>query len=172
MFEPALARKSTATGAPVRVLASRLRSVAISRSGSFPANAAFRFVALLLCGLALMGGASCSQSSPGNEVVMIIESSPTNLDPRVGTDAQSERIDKLLFDALLRRDEHFNLQPGLAERWEIPDPRTYVFHLRRGVRFHDGRPLTSADVKWTFDSMLSGKIRTAKASIFRDVREH
>lgn len=100
---------------------------------------------------------------------MIIESSPTDLDPRVGTDAQSERIDKLLFDALLRRDEHFNLQPALAERWEIPDPRTYVFHLRRGVRFHDGRPLTSVDVKWTFDSMLSGAIRTAKASTYRDI---
>ena len=69
---------------------------------------------------------------------MIIESSPTNLDPRVGIDAQSERIGELLFDALLTRDEHFNVQPGLAERWEIPDPLTYVFHLHRGVTFHDG----------------------------------
>jgi len=117
----------------------------------------------------MLGGLSCSPAAPGNEVVMIIESSPTNLDPRVGTDAQSERIDKLLFDALLQRDEHFNLQPALAERWEVPDPRTYVFHLRQGVRFHDGRPLTSADVKWTFDSILSGKIRTAKASTYRYV---
>ena len=139
-------------------------------AGNFPANSAFRFVALLLCALALMGGVSCSHSAPGHDqVVMIIESSPTDIDPRVGTDAQSERIDKLLFDALLRRDEHFNLQPALAERWEIPDPRTYVFHLRRGVRFHDGRPLTSVDVKWTFDSMLSGAIRTAKASTYRDI---
>ncbi len=100
---------------------------------------------------------------------MIIESSPTNLDPRVGTDAQSERIDKLLFDALVRRDEHFNLQPSLAESWEIPDPLTYVFHLRKDVRFHTGRPLTSADVKWTFDSLISGKIRSAKSSTYRFV---
>ncbi len=135
----------------------------------------FRFLALIISIAAMLGALSCSpaaspreQAAP-REVVMIIESSPTNLDPRVGTDAQSERIDKLLFDALLRRDEHFNLQPSLAERWEIPNPRTYVFHLRRGVRFHDGRPLTSADVKWTFDSILSGKIRTAKASTYRDV---
>jgi peptide/nickel transport system substrate-binding protein len=100
---------------------------------------------------------------------MIIESSPTSLDPRVGTDAQSERIGKLLFDALLRHDEHFQLQPWLAERWDIPDPLTYVFYLRSGVRFHDGRPLTSADVKWTFDSILNGSIRTAKASTYRYV---
>jgi len=138
-------------------------SAAVSRCGSF-------FFALLISAAALLGGLSCSPAAPpSNEVVMIIESSPTNLDPRVGTDAQSERIDKLLFDALLQRDEHFNLQPALAERWEVPDPRTYVFHLRQGVRFHDGRPLTSADVKWTFDSILSGKIRTAKASTYRYV---
>ncbi len=98
---------------------------------------------------------------------MIIESSPANLDPRVGTDAQSERIDKLLFDSLVRRDEHFNLQPWLAERWDIPDPLTYVFHLRRGVRFHDGRPLTARDVKWTFDSIMNGTVRTPKASTYR-----
>jgi peptide/nickel transport system substrate-binding protein len=100
---------------------------------------------------------------------MIIESSPANLDPRVGTDAQSERIGMLLFDALLHRDEHFNLQPALAERWEIPDPLTYVFHLRHDVRFHDGNPLTSRDVKWTFDSLLNGSIRSPKASTYRFV---
>jgi peptide/nickel transport system substrate-binding protein len=97
---------------------------------------------------------------------MIIESSPTNLDPRVGLDAQSERIDGLLFDDLLTRDEHLNVQPGLAERWEVQDAKTYVFYLRRGVRFHDGQPLTARDVKWTFDSLLEGKIRSTKAAAY------
>ncbi|HTR24994.1 MAG TPA: ABC transporter substrate-binding protein [Terriglobales bacterium] len=100
---------------------------------------------------------------------MIIESSPTNLDPRVGVDAQSERIDELIFDALLTRDEHFNVQPGLAESWDVPDPLTYVFHLRHGVKFHDGQPLTSRDVKWTMDSLLQGKIRSTRAAIYRYV---
>jgi peptide/nickel transport system substrate-binding protein len=100
---------------------------------------------------------------------MIIESSPTNLDPRVGIDAQSERIDSLIFDDLLDRDEHLNVTPALAERWEIPDPLTYIFHLRRNVKFHDGRPLTSRDVKWTFDSLLEGKTRTTRAAAYRYV---
>jgi peptide/nickel transport system substrate-binding protein len=100
---------------------------------------------------------------------MIIESSPTNLDPRIGIDAYSERIDELLFDALVHRDDHFNLQPWLAERWDIPDPLTYVFHLRHGVRFHDGRPLTSRDVKWTFDSILNRAVRTTKTGTYRFV---
>jgi len=100
---------------------------------------------------------------------MIIESSPTNLDPRVGTDGPSERIYELIFDALLRRDEHFNVQPGLAERWEAPDPLSYVFHLRHGIRFHDGRPLTSRDVKWTFDSLLQSKIPSTKNATYKYV---
>ena len=100
---------------------------------------------------------------------MIIESSPTNLDPRVGIDAQSERIDNLIFDDLLSRGDDLNVAPGLAERWEVPDPLTYVFHLHRGVKFHDGRPLTSRDVKWTFDSLLQGKIRSTKAAVYRFV---
>jgi len=90
-------------------------------------------------------------------------------DPRIGTDAQSERIYELIFDALLRRDDHFNVLPGLAERWENPDPLTYVFHLRHGVRFHDGRPLTSKDVKWTFDSLLNGSIRSPKSGTYKSV---
>jgi len=100
---------------------------------------------------------------------MLIESSPTNLDPRVGIDAQSERIDSLIFDDLLSRGDDLNVAPGLAEKWEIPDPLTYVFHLHHGVKFHDGRPLTARDVKWTFDSLLQGKIRSTKAANYKFV---
>src|SRR5438067_7422832 len=112
---------------------------------------------------------SCSSKSNPDTLVMIIESSPTNLDPRVGLDAYSERIDDLIFDDLLTRDAHLNVQPGLAERWEIPDPRTYIFYLHQGVKFHDGRPLTARDVKWTFDSLLQGKIRSTKSAVYRFV---
>jgi peptide/nickel transport system substrate-binding protein len=112
---------------------------------------------------------ACSNKPDPHTLVMIIESSPTNLDPRVGVDAFSERIDDLLFDSLVRRDDHFNLQPWLAERWEIPDPQTYIFHLRHGVRFHNGQPLTARDVKWTFESLLSGKLRSAKTSSYAQV---
>jgi peptide/nickel transport system substrate-binding protein len=112
---------------------------------------------------------SCGAQSDRGTLVMIIESSPTNLDPRIGIDAQSERIDSLIFDDLLERGNDLNVAPGLAERWEVPDPLTYIFHLHQGVKFHDGRPLTSRDVKWTFDSLLQGKIRSTKAAVYRFV---
>jgi len=110
---------------------------------------------------------SCSKRPDANTVVMIIESSPTNLDPRVGTDAQSERIDELIFDPLVHRDEHFNMGPWVAEKWEIPDPKTYIFHLRQGIHFHDGRPLTSRDVKWTLDSVRDGSLTTLKTTTYK-----
>jgi peptide/nickel transport system substrate-binding protein len=127
-----------------------------------------RFGALLCFG-AISLLPSCSAKPDPSTLVMIIESSPTNLDPRVGVDAYSERIDNLIFDDLLSRGDDLNVAPGLAERWEVPDPLTYIFHLHRGVKFHDGRPLTARDVKWTFDSLLQGKIRSTKAAVYRFV---
>jgi len=112
---------------------------------------------------------SCSTKPGPDTLVMVIESSPTNLDPRVGQDAYSQRIDSLIFDDLLSRGANLDVAPGLAERWDIPDPLTYIFQLHHGVRFHDGRPLTSRDVKWTFDSLLQGTIRSTKAATYRFV---
>ena len=100
---------------------------------------------------------------------MLIESSPTNLDPRVGIDAQSERIDNLIFDDLLSRGDDLNVAPGLAERWEVPDPLTYVFHLHKSVKFHDGRSPDVARRKVTFRSLLQGKIRSTKAAVYKYV---
>lgn len=110
---------------------------------------------------------SCNKPADPNTLVVIIENTPANLDPRVGTDAQSELIDELLFDSLVRKDEHFNLRPAAAASWDIPDPQTYIFHLRHDMRFHDGRPLTARDVKWTLDSMLNHTVISLKASTYK-----
>ena len=127
-------------------------------------------IALVLAAVGLATSLlSCSGKAAPDTLVMLIESSPTNLDPRVGIDGQSERIDSLIFDFLLTRGDNLDVAPGLAERWEVPDPLTFIFHLHRGVRFHDGRTLTARDVKWTFDSLLSGKIRSPRAAAYRFV---
>jgi peptide/nickel transport system substrate-binding protein len=106
---------------------------------------------------------------PGT-LTFLIESSPNNLDLRQGTDAQSERIGALIYDPLVRKDEHFNLRPWLATSWERPSPLTWVFHLRRGVHFHDGLPLTSADVAYSIRSMIDGTLTTAKSGGFTSIR--
>jgi len=110
---------------------------------------------------------SCAKKPAVDTLVVVIESSPANLDPRIGKDAQSERIDELIFDSLVRKDDHFNLLPGVAESWEIPDPQNYIFHVRHGIRFHDGRPLSARDVKWTLDTMRNGSLMTLKGAAYK-----
>lgn len=90
-----------------------------------------------------------------DELVAAFESSPTNLDPRLATDANSARIIGLIFNSLLRFDEKLNLIPDLSERWENPNPVTYIFHLKKAVKFHNGKELTAEDVKYTFESILN-----------------
>ncbi len=124
--------------------------------------------ALCLCALLFLTSCRQQPSDPAT-VTVVIESSPTNLDPRIGTDAQSERIDELIFDSLLKKDKQFNLQPDLATRWEMPDPLTYVFHLRGGVHFHNGQLLTARDVQWTLESMWNHTLLTGKYQAYRNI---
>ena len=120
-------------------------------------------------GLMLLTSAGCAPHRDPNTLVMVIEQSPSNLDPRIGTDSQSERIAGLIFDSLVRKDDHFNLQPWVAEKWEMRDPQTYIFTLRQGIHFHDGRALTSRDVKWTLDSLTNGSVVSLRAAAYRHV---
>jgi peptide/nickel transport system substrate-binding protein len=130
--------------------------------------------AAVLLGLGL-GVAGCRNGpqEDARTVVVAIENSPNSLDPRIGTDAMAERIGGLIFDALVRKDEHFEMQPWLATRWELADAgggaKAWVFHLRDGVRFQDGRPLEAEDVAWTINSMLGGGLRTSKSGAFASV---
>ncbi len=117
---------------------------------------------MLVLVLGVAGCASTHSSADAGALNFLLESSPTSLDPRIGTDAQSEHLHGLIFDSLVAHDAQMNIIPDLAEHWEARDPQTYVFQLRKGVKFHDGRSLTSADVKFTFDSILSGQIKTPK----------
>ena len=121
-----------------------------------------------LLALAMVTGCRGRVEGPGG-VVMILESSPNNLDLRVGTDAQSERVGGVIFDALVKKDERFAMQPWLATSWEQPDALTWVFYLRDGVRFHDGRAMGAEDVAYTINSLIDGSLVTAKSGAFASV---
>jgi peptide/nickel transport system substrate-binding protein len=126
-------------------------------------------VLVLMAVLSAVGCNSPKGSAEPGTLDFLIEASPTNLDPRIGADAFSQHIDGLIFSSLVSHDAQMKVTPDLALSWETPDPLTYIFHLRRGVKFHDGRPLTSEDVKFTFDSILSGTVKTPKRGSFKMV---
>src|SRR5712671_1059594 len=109
------------------------------------------FASFFLVTVLLLSACTRSVRTEPGVVNFLIEAMPVNLDPRIGTDDKSEKIDSLIFSGLIELDAQRNPRGDLAEEWEMPDPRTYVFHLRSGVKFHDGRALTSTDVKYTFD---------------------
>lgn len=114
----------------------------------------------------LLGACGGSPHRAPGEVVFLIESNPANLDPRFATDGQSQRIGALLFSGLLEKDAEMNLHGDLAESWETPDPLTYIFHLKQGVKFHDGRPLTSRDVKATLEFIRNPANKSPKRGSF------
>jgi peptide/nickel transport system substrate-binding protein len=108
----------------------------------------------LLAAAALVLASACGgQPRDPGVIVVAVQSAPNNLDPRVGTDAVSQNIHQLLFNGVMKIDEHLKIVPDLAERLDNPEPTVYVATLRKGVRFHDGRELTSADVVYTFRSL-------------------
>jgi len=123
----------------------------------------------LIAGLWAGGCGAAKHSNDPGTLNFLIEASPTNLDPRIGADAYSEHIDGLIFSSLVAHDAKMKVIPDLATSWDTPDPLTYIFHLRSGVKFHDGRALTSADVKSTFDSVLTGAVKGPKRSSFKMV---
>jgi peptide/nickel transport system substrate-binding protein len=127
---------------------------------------------LVACATALIFAAFAGcrfEQTDARTLKFLIESSPNNLDLRQGTDSQSERVGGLIYDALVRKDDHFNLQPWLAASWDRPDALTWVFHLRSGVRFHDGKALTAEDVAWSIQSMTNGAIISGKGDAFKGV---
>lgn len=127
---------------------------------------AFSFLRYFITSLLLV---ACASSAHRNSktVTLLIESNPANLDPRFATDGQSQHLDGLLFSSLVQRDDQMVLHGDLAESWETPDPLTYIFHLRKGVTFHDGSALTSADVKFTLDYIRDAARHSPKRGTYR-----
>lgn len=125
------------------------------------------FVMLLALACAAIG---CSQPPPEPGMLTVaMAASPNSLDPRFSNDSYSARAQQLLYTDLLRLDDNLRLAPGLAERWETADYKTYLIHLRHGVKFHDGHELTSKDVLYTFNSILDPKNASPLRGAYREL---
>jgi peptide/nickel transport system substrate-binding protein len=94
--------------------------------------------------------------------VLALASDPQSLDPRFGSDANASRLGDLLHAALTRSDGSARRVPDVAHDWEMPDPTTIVFRLRRDFRFADGTRLTARDVQATYDAVRDPALASPK----------
>ncbi|SEA36171.1 peptide/nickel transport system substrate-binding protein [Thalassobacillus cyri] len=94
---------------------------------------------------------------------------PAGLDPHKVPAHSSIRIYEKIYDSLLTFDEDMKVQPELAEKWEQPDETTYVFTLREGVKFHNGREMTAEDVKYSFERIMDEETASIAKSYFDKV---
>ena len=130
------------------------------------------FLRLLLSTSVVASVVSCARSGGHKDpdtLTVLTESAPKNLDPRFTLDTQGVKIWRLIFAGLTRVGRDVAMEPDVATRWEILDGgRTYVFYLRPDVFFHDGTPLTSEDVAYTYSSILDPAVKSPFRGVFAD----
>jgi len=125
-------------------------------------------IALMFAPLLLCSNGCTSERSQRNDgtLVAAISNDPGHLNTAITTNGSVHNAAGLLYNGLVSLDENLKPVPELAERWEVEDGGAlYRFHLRKDVRWHDGRPFTAADVKFTFDELLVKFHARTRASV-------
>ena len=125
---------------------------------------------LTVVGVLVHKPATTAQDISGGMFRSYLTSEPANLDPARGVDVSEGLVQAKIYDGLVRYDENMKLIGDLAETWEITDEgRSYLFHLRPGVTFHDGTPLTPADVVYSLNRLLDPAVRSPRGWILEKV---
>jgi peptide/nickel transport system substrate-binding protein len=118
------------------------------------------------------GGAAMPALPPGAQVLhLAVQDDVPTLDPAAGYDTASWSFEQMIFDTLVRySDSGVDLVPDVATSWEVsPDARTFTFHLRRDVRFTNGRVVTAADFKYEIERVLNPATRSRGMEYFREI---
>ena len=118
---------------------------------------------LLLTPLALWA----QQPKSGGTLRVAWEADITGLDPYISPGVQSWYVAGNLFNSLLTIDSELNYVPDLAESWEIlENSKVYVFHLRKGVKFHDGTDFDAEAVRWNYQRIMDPAEKAFVAPFF------
>jgi peptide/nickel transport system substrate-binding protein len=131
------------------------------------------FASLLLAATALVASAQAPPVKP--QWVIALNEEAESVDPASSVLFASDVYHVHMFDTLVGLEgDELKPTPGLAERWENVNPTTWRFHLRKGVKFHNGQPLDASDVKYSVDTYLDPKSRRAtfvKGIVRAEVRD-
>ncbi|HEY9854091.1 MAG TPA: ABC transporter substrate-binding protein, partial [Stenomitos sp.] len=113
--------------------------------------------------------ASAAQAKP--QVLRLgLQDNPSTLDPALASNVPAIGVSHWLYNGLVTFDSAARVVPDLAERYTVsPDGKHYTFTLRPGVRFHDGHPLTSEDVRYSLTRLLRPETKSPGASFYRAI---
>ena len=116
-------------------------------------------------------GVAWSQGQPkSGGTLVLIQAHPTWWNPLLESSAPF--VNRILYMGLTDYDAKGEVVPGLAEKWSVSsDKLTYTFSLRKDVKWHDGRPFTSADVKFTFERILDPEVGSWLKGFFENVSQ-
>lgn len=92
-------------------------------------------------------------------------------DPRLMRDTSAFRLKELVFSGLVYIKPDYSPAPQLAESWDNPDPKTWIFKLRKGVKFHNGQELKAEDVKYTYETELDEKTAAPNRSFYTPIQK-
>jgi len=106
--------------------------------------------------ISLVLGANCAARAE-DTLVVGQAGDPLTLDPHANPGLVEASVMSNLFDTLIIFDKNMQIQSGLAVSWENPEPDRWIFHLRKGVKFHNGADLTASDVKYSIERVKNWK---------------
>ncbi len=128
-----------------------------------------------LAGAAALTGAAAlpravRAAAPAKKTLTIAQAGDiSKLDPQMSTTVFDIAVSFNLFDNLLSRHADGKLYPSLATEWRMAAPTQWIFKLRPNVKFHNGDPLTAADVKFTIDRAMNPAAKTMVPTVFTTV---
>lgn len=92
----------------------------------------------------------------GGTLTIALNSDIRSVEPGINRDANTDTVIQILFEGLVAHRMDLSVGPALAQSWSVSDDgKAYTFKLRDGARFHNGAPVTSAEVKWTWDRLMA-----------------
>lgn len=127
---------------------------------------AFRTSLILI--LFALGACDYKVASDPDTLVWHLGAEPDVLNPITSTDAYASRIESLIYDSLIERDNQtLEFKPKMASSWEIsPDKLHFTFHLRPGIRWQDGKPVTADDIIYSFDRIMDPKVDSPHLRVY------
>jgi peptide/nickel transport system substrate-binding protein len=127
-----------------------------------------RLAGILLLAVVLATSLAADAAGPkaGGTLKVALLRDPTGWDPHINYGATTYSFQANIYEGLVRHSLKGALEPALAVRWETPDATTYVFHLRKNVRFHSGNPFGAEDVKYSIERIIDPATNATRAKEF------